>query len=203
MKHKSIFVAGVFVGITVAVVMGIIGFSKAADLLSISNVPRVADAVVVLGGGDGSRLRKAIELYDYGLGGRLILVDTKKQYWQHITRNLCPDCDLQGKEVSILEGSVSTTTDAELSLAFCRVNRIGKIVVVTSPYHTRRADLTFRKVFRSSGIDVQTVGTGDFGGLLSPSESWWRDRKTLETIWMELGKIIYLILEPLLPARGL
>ncbi|WP_027715124.1 YdcF family protein [Desulfuromonas sp. TF] len=168
------------------------GLPHLAGWMIVSAEPQPADAIVVLGGGDGSRLHKALELHDQGVAGQLILVDTKKEYWRHMLKKQCPDCDAEGK-VTILEGSISTQTDARLSLKFCRENRIDSILVVTSPYHTHRSDLIFRKTFKGSGISLETVSTDDFGALRRPGDRWWEDRRTLETVWMEFGKCVYLL----------
>lgn len=189
---------GLVAGIALVLVGGFLIAINLADWMVVSAGPRQADAVVILGGGDGSRLRKGLELYDKGNIRSLILVDVKKEAWWYVLKKQCPDCDLKGKNITILEGSTSTITDAQLSLAFCRNNGIHSVLVVTSPYHTRRADLTFGREFNGSGIKVQTIGTDDFGQLLKPEERWWKDRRTLETVWLEFGKILYGQLNPVL-----
>ncbi|MBM9605795.1 YdcF family protein [Desulfopila inferna] len=165
--------------------------------------PVAADVVIVLGGGDGSRLRKAINIYDKGLVEQLVLVDTSRRDWRHIIRNYSANGAFDEKNVTFLEGSVNTRTDAKLSLFFCRENSIDNILVVTSPYHTRRAHILFEQVFKESGIQVTTVSNGDYGNLFKPNESWWRHRRTLETVWMEFGKVVFAIMDPLLPAGSL
>ncbi len=170
--------------------------------LVMDNQPIAADAIIVLGGGDGSRLRKAVEIYDSGLADRLVLVDASRRNWQSIIRNFSSS-GLDEKNVTFLEGSVNTRTDAELSLFFCRKKGVYRTLVVTSPYHTRRAHILFKQVFKKSEIQVTTVSNEYYDNLLKPNESWWRHRRTLETIWMEFGKIIFAIIEPLLPAGSL
>ena len=48
----------------------------------------------------------------------------------------------------------NTRDEARSALAFCRQKGIRRLLVVTSPYHTRRALATFDHVFDGSGVQV-------------------------------------------------
>jgi uncharacterized SAM-binding protein YcdF (DUF218 family) len=170
-----------------------------AQWLVIDSKPQNADIAIVLGGGGGSRLRQALNLYDQQLVDELLLVDFKEKYWEHITRYLCPDCILADKKVTILSGSNSTKTDAQFSLEYCKKQGIKKVLVVTDPYHTRRSALTFSWVFRESDITVDVVSSGDYGKCLSPENYWWIDITTLKTVWLELGKCFVVLCTQYLP----
>ena len=170
--------------------------------LVIKAEPVSSEAAVVLGGGgDGERLRRAIGLYDENLVAELILVGQHRGEWEHIIRRYCPECDLTNRRFTILVGSKNTFTDADLTLEHCRKKGIRSVLVVTDPYHTRRAGMTFNKIFRGSGISVAVVSSGDFGQRLAPNEHWWKDRRTLKTIWTEFGKILYMHILPVPSAR--
>ena len=170
-----------------------------AKWLVIESRPQKADIAIVMGGGGGSRLRQALSLYDKQLVDELLLVDFKESYWEHITRYLCPDCILTGKKVTILAGSSSTKTDAEMALKYCRKNGVNKVLVITDPYHTRRSSLTFSRVFRESNIEVLVVSSGDYGRYLPPEGSWWLDFATLKNVWLELGKCFAVMFSQYLP----
>lgn len=137
--------------------------------LVIKAEPVSSEAAVVLGGGGGERLRRAVGLYDANLVGELILVGKHRGEWEHIIRNDCPECDLTDRRASILVGSKDTFTDAELTLGHCRKMGIRSVLVVTDPYHSRRAEMTFNKIIRGSGISVAVVSSGDLGQRLAPN----------------------------------
>ena len=170
-----------------------------AKWLVIESRPKKADIAIVMGGGGGSRLRQALNLYDKQLVDELLLVDFKESYWEHITRYLCVDCKLADKKVTILSGSSSTMTDAELSLEYCEKNGVKKVLVVTDPYHTRRSALTFSWVFREANIEVSMVSSGDYGKYLPPEGYWWLDATTLKNVWLELGKCFAILFTRYLP----
>jgi len=163
---------------------------NAPSWLVVTDQAHSAEIGVVLGGGGGSRLRAGLALYNGGRVDRLVLVGKSKKNWIHIQNNLCLDCSTEGKDVTILEGSVDTFTDASLLAEFYNSHDIDSVLVVTDPYHTRRALLIFESVFAESGIKISIESSGDYGSNLPPDENWWADNLTLSVIWGEIGKII-------------
>ena len=165
-------------------------------LLIVDEPVEQADIAVVLGGGGGSRLRKGLSLYEAGLVKHLVLVDNKKNAWDYMLGRFCPNCAAEGK-ITIIEGSRNTFTDAELVEQYCRGRKIKKIksvLVVTDPYHTRRASLIFNERFAESDVRLTVVSSGDFGRRLGPAEQWWQDEDTLKTVWTEMNKVLIILL---------
>lgn len=191
-----LFIFGMLSGILLVLAAGILLAVYIPSLLIVDEAAHQADIAVVLGGGGGSRFRKGLSLYDVGLVDHLLLVDNKKNAWDHMLRQFCPDCAAEGKIV-ILEGSKDTFTDAELVEHYCREHNINSMLVVTDPYHTRRAALIFKAQFTQSDIRVTVVSSGDFGSRLSPDEYWWQDDATLKTVWTEMNKVLIVLLRKL------
>ena len=191
-----IFIAGNLSGIVLLLVVAVCLVIKAPALLVVDEEVHKADIAVVLGGGGGSRFRKGLSLYDAGLVDRLLLVDIKKSAWTRILKLFCSDCekDGNGKNVVILEGSRNTLTDAELVEQYCNMHGVDTILVVTDPYHTRRASLIFKSQFDKGNVEVSIVSSGDYVGKLSPDEKWWQDDRTLKAVWSEIGKIAIILL---------
>lgn len=87
-------------------------------------------------------------------------------------------------------------------LQYCRENGLKQIIVITSPYHTRRSQFIFNDFFAGSGIHPIIISSGDYTDYISPDGPWWRDRPTIEVVWLELGKILYWELTPFLEFKG-
>ncbi len=191
MTRLFLFFSGMCFALLLFAATAWLGAKHLAAWTVVSAEPVKADAIVVLGGGDVSRLRTGAQLYDQGFASRLVLVDTSVRDWAHMMRKQCDDCALEEKQVTIIEGSTSTQSDAELTLAHCQQNGLTSVLVVTSPYHTRRAQQVFDDIYSPTGIQARVISTDDYGKLQRPTAEWWRDERTLQTVWVEFGKILY------------
>jgi len=180
-----VFLFGVLAGILCTIAVILWAAFHLADWLVVDGEIRPADVAVVLGGGGGNRLRRGLELYDQGLVDALVLVDTRARYWDGMLARWCPDCRTGDKPVTILTGSTSTWTDAQLVHAYCVKKGIERILVVTDPYHSRRAFTLFKWRFAGSGFHVTAVNSGDYRHLLLPTGKWWHDEATAQRIVME------------------
>ncbi|MCI5160840.1 MAG: YdcF family protein [Candidatus Electrothrix sp. AX5] len=192
-----LFLGGIVFGILLVLAAGILVMRYAPFFLIVDEPVEQAEIAVVLGGGGGSRLRKGLSLYEAGLVKHLVLVDNKKNAWDYMLGRFCPDCAAEGK-ITIIEGSKNTFTDAELVEQYCRArnikNKIKNVLVVTDPYHTRRASLIFTAQFAESEVQVAVVSSGDFGSRLTPEKQWWQDENTLKAVWGELSKVLIILL---------
>ena len=66
------------------------------------------------------------------------------------------------------------------------------MIVVTSPIHTRRAWLTFRRVMEKDGIRI-TMAPSPYSGF-KPHE-WWKTEKYVEGVIIEYQKLIFYALK--------
>ncbi|MBE0576157.1 MAG: YdcF family protein [Desulfuromonadales bacterium] len=191
-------ILGTVTGLLIAALLVVLAIIYLPHMVTVCHTPSLADAIVILGGdSDSSRLRKGLQLHDENLAPHLILVSGgNSKAWQYIAKKHCPDCNLEGRAAIFLDGSIDTRTDAQLTLAYCRKNNLQTLLVVTSPYHSRRSQFVFNDILAGSGITATVISSGDYGRLLTPNEDWWRDRVTLETVWLEFGKILFWELTP-------
>jgi len=187
--------AGVLSGVALLLLAVILLLVCLADFLVVKQEPQSAEAIVILGG-DGTRLRPGVRLFDQGTAPRLLLTGTSKGNWLKTAEKYCPDCRLEEKPAVYLDKATDTHNEAELCLQYCHENNLQKILVVTSPYHTRRTQFVFNDIFELSGIDPIVISSGDYTHYLTPDSAWWRHRHTVELVWVELGKILYWELTP-------
>jgi uncharacterized SAM-binding protein YcdF (DUF218 family) len=84
---------------------------------------------------------------------------------------------------------VNTYDEATATLAFARQNRIRHLLVVTSPYHTRRSLAVFRSVFEGTGVQVGVVPALK----TSPAqpERWWLPGYDRAYVCYEWAAIVY------------
>ena len=84
------------------------------------------------------------------------------------------------------QGSLSTAEEAEVLKRLFASPGL-RLLVVTSPYHTRRAALILHCAFDGTGIGVTVVATPyeEF------REDWWRSQDSARNTLLELAKIAY------------
>jgi uncharacterized SAM-binding protein YcdF (DUF218 family) len=154
------------------------------DMLVVAREVEAPQAVVVLGSHEWERLPAAAQVAKRSPGAMVLLtepvVPTPENCYRCADRSAwLSSLGVEPSHIETLPPRVTNTYDeASAALAYCRRHSIARLLIVTSPYHTRRALATFAAVFRSSDIVL-----GIYPALSSsPAQpaSWWRypyDRK--------------------------
>ena len=154
-----------------------------ARFFTIDNATSGMEATIVILSGDmRTRASRALELYTAGYGTRLLLTTTSqtsskiaqgfptiKKEAQEIAKIL----GIQAKfeTVPSLKGVATSTWDEAYDLlAFCNKENLRHIIIVTDLFHTRRALLAFKKVFKGSNIKVEVSAAPN---EVYNEENWW------------------------------
>jgi uncharacterized SAM-binding protein YcdF (DUF218 family) len=152
---------GLMVVILVAVLGGFILLRAAGAYLVYSDELEPASAIVVLSGGTETRMNEALQLYKEGYGKVIILTETGQQTEGYDYLNSF-DMRIQlmnngvpNGNIIITDLSVNTTVDEAVAVRDLLKNRqYNSAIVVTDPYHTRRAAKIFHEMFGDSGIKI-------------------------------------------------
>ncbi|NBR29882.1 MAG: YdcF family protein, partial [Betaproteobacteria bacterium] len=161
---------------------------------------RPADVIVVLAGGY-ERSLYAADLYHRGHAKKIwvsrpalepsklrleqygIIIPSEEEIHRAILlhKNVSPD-DLE------FFGSHSLSTAEEARSMRERVGSAPlRLLIVTSPAHTRRAGIIFKEALTGTGATAQVVAT--------PYENfdtyWWRDQNSARMVVLEIAKMIY------------
>ncbi len=196
---------------TVALVLAAIGvFARGALLSSVGNVllradPLVkSDAIVVLAGGTPQREIDAAELYAAGYAPRVVLTverdapaaDLLRQRGiafespAELKRRIVRGLGVPESAITLLDETRATSTRMETDLVreWVAANPIRRLIVVTSPYHTRRAGLIFSRALRHNGVEVRVHPASH-----EPWEydAWWTDREQLKKGLVEIQKLVF------------
>ncbi|MBI5910730.1 MAG: YdcF family protein [Betaproteobacteria bacterium] len=174
------------------------GLSYAADWLSAGDRPQKADAILVLGGGY-SRPFQAADLHRQGLA-RKIYVSVPAREDQHrllddagiafpreeeIVRQVLLKKGVPASAIEYLgKDLISTAAEAQAARALF-ANGTPRLLVVTSPYHLRRARMIFRDILPAA--DIRVIATG-YDPL---PQVWWKDQNAARNVLLELAKITF------------
>lgn len=138
-----------------------------------------ADAIVVVSGGDTqARTQAGIDLYQNGWASALILSgaaqDTSGPSNAAAMKQQALASGVPEGAILIDEEARNTQQNAENAQNLITENGYGDVILVTSGYHQRRADLEFEK--RASGVEIRNYPIQDsdwhWFWWLTP-RGWW------------------------------
>ena len=169
--------------------------SAIGDGLVTRDEPGPSDVIVVLAGNSPFRARHAETLYARGLASQVIISNeplsshgvqtTWLELRQHgLVRLAIPDDAI----VPIPEISDSTYDEALRSREIMRARGWRSAILVTDPFHMRRALLTFSQAFEPVGL---TVAASPADGSKHGVDNWWTDRNAIMRVAQEYLKLGY------------
>jgi len=136
-----------------------------ASPLKITNKPQKADAIVVFGGGVGEggrpgpgtteRAGYSVELYKKGYARQIIFSSgyTYKYNDAETMMHLARSMGVPKDRILLEQKAGSTFENVKYSVGILERKKWKKIILITSPYNTRRAELVFNKI-AGGKIDV-------------------------------------------------
>jgi len=170
----------------------------AGRFLVVADPLQPADAVVPLGGGGVGRVAQAAALLKEGYATWLVATDAEidlpgiRDSYSELVRREAQWQGVAPERILMAPGVVETTYEEALAVrALAQEQGWTSLLVVTDPYHTRRARLTFRDVFRGTGVAmaVRPVEETPYD-----PEAWWRSVDGLRETWTEYAKLaLYLL----------
>jgi uncharacterized SAM-binding protein YcdF (DUF218 family) len=174
------------------------GLSYAGEWLSAGDRPQKADAILVLGG-SFTRPFQAAELYRQGLA-RTIYISVPAREGEYRVLDEAgiafPRKEEVMRQVLLKKGvpasaieyfgkdSISTAAEAQAARALF-ASGAPRLLVVTSPYHLRRARMTFSDALPAA--DIRVIATS-YDPL---PQAWWKDQSAARNVLLELAKITY------------
>ena len=171
--------------------------------LVVEHSPVKSDLMVCLSGENVERGLTAADLYKRGLASKIF-----------VAREIIPDGYeiLRGRGVSypesrdlmvlmlkglgvpdsaILTGDApaeSTVTEAALVAGVVKENRFRSLMLITSPTHSRRAWLVYKKAMGETGVRIQVIPSPY---STFKAEEWWKNRKDAKQVLLEYQKLVY------------
>jgi len=154
-----------------------------------------SDVIVVLAGNSVYRARHAETLYAQGLASHVIISNEPlsshgvQTTWLELrrvglVRLTIPDEAI----VPIPEVSDSTYEEALRSREIMLARGWRSAILVTDPFHMRRALLTFRQAFDPAGL---TVAASPAENSKNGVDYWWTDRNAIVRVVQEYVKLGY------------
>lgn len=165
-----------------------------------------ADIIVVLNGRDTERCLAAADLFNQGYAGIVGIVALEKQSGTDEFRKrvgsgwnskVFAQRALEAMGVPetaftwIGSGAGSTFEEARAVEAFAETKGYRSIIVVTSKWHSKRANWVFKSIFRNKDIDIVTCASKY--DTFDPA-AWWKTEASLQLVIGEYAKFAYYLL---------
>ena len=184
------FLAGVLVGILLSVGTGLTAFLLLGSWLAVEDPLEKVDAIVAISGDTGARADTAITLWKAGWAPIIVFsgaaIDPDSVSSAEIMRR---EALRQGvPETAVLvEGASTTTEENAAEVARLMAGRkLHSAILVTSPYHQRRAAYEFHRAFDPRGLVFRNHPASDpeWNAFL-----WWRQEPVRSRTLLELVKL--------------
>jgi uncharacterized SAM-binding protein YcdF (DUF218 family) len=180
--------------------------TRLGQFLVVADVPQKSDVIVCLAGGNVERGLATADLYKRGLAPAVFLTSEEppdgygllKERGLHYPENvdllLMVLRGLGVPDAALLEGHrriTSTYDEAILVKALVEKHGFGSVILVTSPAHSRRVWMTFKKALREEDCRIYMVPTPYSG--FNPTD-WWKEEKYLREVVLEYQKLFFYLL---------
>ncbi|MFA5912550.1 MAG: YdcF family protein [Burkholderiales bacterium] len=174
------------------------GLYYVADWLSAGDRPQKADAILVLGGGY-ARPFEAADLYREGYAPRIYVSAPfrEDQYRlldeagipfpreEDVVRAVLLKKGVPASAIALLgKDLISTAEEAQAARALF-AKSAPRLLIVTSPYHLRRARIIFTDALPAADIRMIATGYEPF------PEAWWKSQSAARNVLLELAKTAY------------
>ena len=108
--------------------------------LCVESGPVSADMILILGGGQHERPQRAAELFHQHAAPRIIISGAGDH---EINRQILIRAGVPAAAIEVESESATTRENARFALKLLRAEKVRKVILVTSWYHSRRALATF------------------------------------------------------------
>ena len=172
----------------------LLAWAAAEALVERHDLARAAVLVVLSGSAVyKERTRWAAQLFHEGRAPRIVLTRDMQRTMLFYEREVeeLERAGVPPERIEVLPQPVENTYEEAVALRDYAAGRaVRSLLVVTSPYHSRRASWTLGRVLRDSQIEVG-VAAPPPGGQSPSSLTWWLRPQGWRAVALEYPKLIY------------
>jgi uncharacterized SAM-binding protein YcdF (DUF218 family) len=149
------------------------------NFLVVNQTPKPSDIIVVLSGGGYERVDYGVKLLQQGYADELLTSGGSSEN----LRLRAVSLGVPGDHILVENKSGTTFGNAKYSSKIIRAEGFKSVIVVTSPYHTRRARMLFEEF--SQGWDL-TICAVPYDPAVATD--WWKDSNLFRIVISEYLK---------------
>jgi uncharacterized SAM-binding protein YcdF (DUF218 family) len=164
------------------------------EFLVVADPLQKADALAILAGDENERIAAGAQLFKQGYASWFVLTDMRLDlpnsqgvYSANVKRKAVEQ-GVPAERILVAPGQVSTTEEEAIRLKEFIVSQgFRSLIVVTSPYHTRRARMLLREAFCGSGVTLIVRPALNYN---YQAETWWQNPVDRQETYLEYAKIL-------------
>ena len=189
------FFTGVLVGVLLSVGAAVGAFLGLGSWLAVEDPLAKSDAIVAISGDTGARTNTAVALWKAGWAPIIVFsgaaIDPESVSSAEIMRR---EAVRQGvpEGATLIEPNSTTTEENATEVAkLMTQRRLASAILVTSPWHQRRASIEFSRAFEPHAIKLRNYPARDpqWNAVL-----WWQHEPMRSQTLLELAKLGSVIL---------
>ncbi|MDH4230420.1 MAG: YdcF family protein [Nitrospirota bacterium] len=166
---------------------------KAGRILYQKDELKPADVIVILAGDEKERVEYGVYLYrdDWAKKDRIIMSGGPlvwKYSWASLMKEHAEYLGIPGKNILLEDKSRNTEENAKYTKEIFQKRGYKSLILVTSPYHSKRAFTIFRKVM---GNDIKIISAPVEKSWFT-FEDWWKRRRDRSMVLNEYSKFLWL-----------
>lgn len=174
------------------------GIISAGFFLSPQDALEKSDVIIAISGGETrQRVAEAVQLYQDGWAPLMIMSGAARDDGPSnalTMQNIAIAAGVPKADILIEESATTTALNATFVRNIIKDNKFTKVILVTSPYHQRRASLAFAKAL--AGLPVKIINHSSTDSIWRKN-GWWWDEWARSLTWSEIQKTIYTWAVPL------
>lgn len=186
------FLIVIIVATTVLLAAFLAGLYSIGYFLSPQSALQKSDAIVAISGGDtAARTDEAVKLYKEGWAPTIIFsgaaLDPNSPSNAAAMKRMAVAAGVPAGDILLDEVSANTAQNAADVAFIVKTHGFHKVILVTSPYHQRRASLTFRVAL---GKDIVILNHSTIDQTWRRNH-WWATDYSRSLTWSELKKTVF------------
>lgn len=184
------FFLGLVVGVVLMLAIGVGGLVTIGHALAVEDPLAKADVIVAISGDNGPRTETAARLWKQGYAPLVLFsggsLDPESVSSAELMKRDAVRLGVPATAILIEPASTTTEENARLTARLMSDRGLRSAILVTSPYHQRRASIFFSRAFASAGLEFRNHPASD--PAWDPDRWWTREPARTLTL-VELAKL--------------
>lgn len=184
------FLVGFLAGSAATVVLAIGGLVWIGHALAVTDPLVQSDVIVAISGDTGPRVRAAVDLWRRGYARTILFsgaaLDPESVSSAELMKREAVALGVPEDRILVEPDSVTTDQNADLVARLMTEQGLRSAILVTSPYHQKRASLHFARAFERYGLTFRNRPANDPDW---DRDLWWLNERSRQLTLVELVKI--------------